>query len=161
MRGTSPFSNQMAYTKKIMPPIQNRMRTPVCRDKRHRFACRCTRLWLEIARPGRCRRVVKQHDPHSLHASGICHRLRRVHGGLVRPANGGGKTQTVKRSSAAFGQRHDAIPHHNQEVSQMQDAVRDAQAERADEFGDWRARVRYVGFFTLLFVVVIAVRWLS
>ena len=67
----------------------------------------------------------------------------------------------MKRSSAAFGQRHDAIPHHNQEVSQMQDAVRDAQAERADEFGDWRARVRYVGFFTLLFVVVIAVRCLS
>ena len=43
----------------------------------------------------------------------------------------------------------------------MQDAVRDAQAERANEFGDWRARVRYVGFFTLLLVAVIAVRWLS
>ena len=45
---------------------------------------------------------------------------------------------------------------------QMQEVVRDFQAERADEFGDWRARVLCcVGFFTLLLVAVIAVRWLS
>ena len=44
----------------------------------------------------------------------------------------------------------------------MQEFVRDVQAVRADEFGDWRARVLCcVGFFTLLLVVVIAVRWLS
>ena len=47
-------------------------------------------------------------------------------------------------------------------LSQMQEVVRDAQAERADEFGDWRARVLCcVGFFTLLLVAVIAARWLS
>ena len=48
------------------------------------------------------------------------------------------------------------------ELSQMQEVVRDIQAERADEFGDWRARVLYcVGFFALLLVAVIAARWLS
>ena len=48
------------------------------------------------------------------------------------------------------------------ELSQMQEVVREIQAERADEFGDWRARVLYcVGLFTLLLVVVIAARWLS
>jgi hypothetical protein len=47
-------------------------------------------------------------------------------------------------------------------LSQMQEVVRDAQAERADEFGDWRTRVLCcVGFFTLLLVAVIAARWLS
>jgi hypothetical protein len=46
--------------------------------------------------------------------------------------------------------------------SQMQGVVRDVQAERADEFGGWRARVSYcVGFFTLLLVAIIAARWLS
>jgi hypothetical protein len=45
---------------------------------------------------------------------------------------------------------------------QTQEVVRDVQAERADEFGEWRARVLCcVGFFTLLLVAVIAVRWLS
>ena len=35
-----------------------------------------------------------EHDQrtHPLYAFGVCHRLRRVHGGLVRPAHGGGKT---------------------------------------------------------------------
>lgn len=48
------------------------------------------------------------------------------------------------------------------ELSRMQEVVRDIQAERADEFGDWRARVLCcVGFFTLLLVAVIAARWLS
>jgi hypothetical protein len=72
----------------------------------------------------------------------------------------------VKRSddyrSAAFGQHHHVIPHHNQEVSQMQEVVRDVHAVRADEIGDWSARVLCcVGFFTLLLVAVIALRWLS
>ena len=45
---------------------------------------------------------------------------------------------------------------------QMQEVVRDVQAERADEFGDWRARVLCcVGFFTLLLVVAVAAGWLS
>jgi hypothetical protein len=45
---------------------------------------------------------------------------------------------------------------------QTQEVVRVVQAERADEFGEWRARVLCcVGFFTLLLVAVIAVRWLS
>ncbi len=45
---------------------------------------------------------------------------------------------------------------------QMQDVVRDVQAERADDWSDWRARVLCsVGFFALLLVAVIAVRWLS
>ena len=155
MRGTSPFSNQMAYTKKIMPPIQNRMRTPVCRDKRHRFACRCTKLWLEITRPGRCCRVVRQHDPHFLHTSGIWHRLRRVHGGLVRHSVGGGKTQTVKRSSAAFGMPSSTPQKMLREIgtSQMNEFEK-----RADKVGDWAARVLIcVGFFSLLLVVAIAV----
>jgi hypothetical protein len=48
------------------------------------------------------------------------------------------------------------------ELSQMQEVVRHIQAERADEFGDWRARVLWcVEFFTLLLVAVIAARWLS
>jgi hypothetical protein len=72
----------------------------------------------------------------------------------------------VKRSgdyrSAAFGQRHHVIPLQNQEVSRMQEVVRDVHAVRADEVGDWAARVLCcVGFFTLLLVAVIAVRWLS
>jgi hypothetical protein len=44
----------------------------------------------------------------------------------------------------------------------MQEFVSDVHAVRADEFGDWRARVLCcVVFFSLLLVVVIAVRWLS
>ena len=44
----------------------------------------------------------------------------------------------------------------------MQEFVRDVHAVRADEFGDWRARVLCcVGFFTLLLIAVIAARWLS
>jgi hypothetical protein len=68
----------------------------------------------------------------------------------------------VKRSGSAFGQRHVAVPHHNQEVSQMQEVVRGVHAVGVDEVGDWAARVLCcVGFFTLLLVAVIAVRWLS
>ena len=48
------------------------------------------------------------------------------------------------------------------ELSQMQEVVREIQAERADEFGDWRARVLYcVGLFTLLLFAVLAAGWLS
>ena len=53
-------------------------------------------------------------------------------------------------------------PREMPELKQMQEVVRDIQAEGAGEFGDWRARVLYcVGFFTLLLVAVIAARWLS
>ena len=49
---------------------------------------RSTKLWPEITRPGRCCRVVSQHDQRT---SGVCHRLRRLNGWLVRHAHGGGK----------------------------------------------------------------------
>jgi hypothetical protein len=69
---------------------------------------RCsTTLWLEITRPGRCCRVVTQHDQHFLHGAAICHHLRRAHGWLVRRADGDGKTQTVKRSCAAWQDSRD------------------------------------------------------
>ena len=42
---------------------------------------------------------VKRHDQD---ASGACHRLRRLHGWLVRPAHGGGKTWPVKRNGNAI-----------------------------------------------------------
>jgi hypothetical protein len=61
-----------------------------------------TKQWLEITRPGRCCRVVRQHDQHSLHGSGICHRLRRDHGWLVRLEDGVGKTRTVSSMTHIF-----------------------------------------------------------
>jgi hypothetical protein len=42
------------------------------------------------------------------------------------------------------------------------EAARDAQAERADEVGDWAAKVLIcVGFFSLLLVIALAVGRLS
>ena len=68
----------------------------------------------------------------------------------------------MKRSSAAFGRRHDVIPHQNQEISRMQEVVRDVHAVRVDEVGDWATRVLCcVAFFTLLLVAVIGLGWLQ